>query len=149
MLHSNQSKFHLTIANAYETVSFNSTTNLDAVDNHLEPSQLSLLAKRRNAIVKNSVLNRLRRKELKKEKEHLNKTLMLLFVCFLLFSAELPNAIFIFITVFNSIMYFSYLLPTKDFLEALTLITSAINFLVYSFMSKTFRKQFKSFYKKT
>ena len=82
------------------------------------------------------------KKELIKERNHMKKTLMLLLVCTLLFVAELPNATLLFVSVFDKYVYFTFYLPLSDLLDAFILTTSSINFLVYCFMSVTFRQQF-------
>jgi hypothetical protein len=79
---------------------------------------------------------------LKKNLEHIKKTIMLLFVCCLVFLAELPHTILKFISVLNIDFYFSFYMNVVDYLDFLVLITYPLNFLVYCLMSKLFRRQF-------
>ena len=79
---------------------------------------------------------------LKKNLEHIKKTIMLLFVCCLVFLAELPHTILKFISVLNIDFYFSFYMYVVDYLDFLVLITYPLNFLVYCLMSKLFRRQF-------
>ena len=79
---------------------------------------------------------------LKKNLEHLKKTIMLLFVCCLVFLAELPHTILKFISILNIDFYFSFYMYVVDYLDFLVLITYPLNFLVYCLMSKLFRRQF-------
>jgi hypothetical protein len=90
-----------------------------------------------------------RKNNFKKSKQDpFNKTLMLLLVCFLLLAVELPHSFLLFISVFENYLYIVYYLPLKEFLDLLAMTTYLFNFIIYCFMSKLFRKQFVSFYRK-
>lgn len=87
-------------------------------------------------------------KSFNKEKEHLKKTVMLLLVCILLLIAELPHAIFMFISIFNKYVHENIYILFGDMFDALVLVTFMINFLIYCFMSESFRKEFFAFLKR-
>jgi hypothetical protein len=74
--------------------------------------------------------------------EHKQKTLMLLFVCLLLFIAELPQAFLLLCSIFSDYIYLTIYKPLGDLLDVLVLITYPINFFIYCSMSKLFRNEF-------
>jgi hypothetical protein len=80
--------------------------------------------------------------------EHKQKTLMLLFVCLLLFIAELPQAFLLLCSIFSDYIYLTIYKPLGDLLDVLVLITYPINFFIYCSMSKLFRNEFFYFLNK-
>lgn len=77
------------------------------------------------------------------KQQHVQKTFMLMLVCLLLFVAELPQALLMFISVLNRKFYYTIYKPLGDLLDILVLLTYSINFIVYCLMSNIFRKEFR------
>lgn len=90
-------------------------------------------------------------KRVPKETDHIRTTIMLIIVCGLFFIAEIPQAILLFISIFDFDFYFNVYKPLGDLLDILVLINYSISFLLYCSMSQAFRDTvrslFKSFFK--
>ncbi len=105
----------------------------------------------KNKVKTTTDLSKTREKKIftkKSDRDSFKKTFMLILVCSLLLLVELPHSVFLFISVFENYLYVVYYLPLKEFLNFLLMIAYLFNFLIYCFMSKLFRNQFISFYRK-
>ena len=75
--------------------------------------------------------------------ENLRTTLMLVFVCALFLLAEFPQCILIFLSIIMSESFYSDVyLPLGDLMDIIALVNNSINFIIYCFMSKSFRDTF-------
>jgi hypothetical protein len=73
---------------------------------------------------------------------------MLLIVCILFLITEFPQAILIFVSIFDSNFYNFVYKPLGDLMDVLVLINNSINFILYCTMSNEFRKVILNFFKK-
>ncbi len=73
---------------------------------------------------------------------------MLLIVCSLFLITEFPQAILIFVSIFDANFYNSVYKPLGDLMDVLVLINNSINFILYCTMSNEFRQVIYSYFKK-
>ena len=73
---------------------------------------------------------------------------MLLIVCSLFLITEFPQAILIFISIFDANFYNSVYKPLGDLMDVLVLINNSINFILYCTMSNEFRQVIYNYFKK-
>ena len=86
--------------------------------------------------------------KVKKINERVDTTKMLLIVCILFLITEFPQAILIFVSIFDSNFYNYVYKPLGDLMDVLVLINNSINFILYCTMSNEFRKVILNFFKK-
>ena len=111
-------------------------------DNHLKSTHID------NESGHSKATKRLEGSSLHKEIDHNRTTLMLLIVCILFLMAEIPQAVLMFISIFNQDFYYDVYKPLGDLMDIFVLINYSINFLLYCAMSKDFRKTFSCYLKK-
>lgn len=85
-------------------------------------------------------------KRLRRRKENLRATLMLITVCILFLVSEFPQFVLIILSLINDGFYRNLYVPLGDLIDIIVLTNSSINFLLYCSMSKTFRKTFCSYF---
>jgi hypothetical protein len=86
--------------------------------------------------------------KVKKINERVDTTKMLLIVCILFLITEFPQAILIFVSIFDSNFYNFVYKPLGDLMDVLVLINNSINFILYCTMSNEFRQVILNFFKK-
>ena len=111
--------------NSEENIELNIVDNLNK-DKRVEISKMSIKTDNRN----------------RNEIDNLRATLLLIAVCTLFFIAEFPQAILLFISIFNQEFYFNVYKPLGDLMDILVLINYSISFLLYCIMSREFRNNF-------
>ncbi len=77
--------------------------------------------------------------------KELNQTrisIMLVVICILVLVAELPQAVLIFISIFNNKFYLYVYKPLGDLMDICVIVNYSINFILYCSMSSVFRKHF-------
>lgn len=82
-----------------------------------------------------------------KETDHIRSSLMLAIVLILFFIAEFPQAILLFISIFNHNVYLDIYKPLGDVMDVLVLINYSICFTLYCSMGREFRESFYSYFK--
>lgn len=83
-----------------------------------------------------------------KKNENLRATFMLILVCAFFLVSEFPQFVLIIFSLLDQQFYENIYIPLGDLLEVIVLFFSMINFLLYCFMSKSFRSNFLSYFKK-
>ena len=86
--------------------------------------------------------NQGKREESDRHGEHNRTTRMLLAVVVLFLVTELPQGILTIISLLKPKFYFDVYLPLGDLLDIMALCNNAINFVLYSTMSRQFRETF-------
>ena len=84
--------------------------------------------------------------KVKKINERVDTTKMLLIVCILFLITEFPQAILIFVSIFDSNFYNFVYKPLGDLMDVLVLINNSINFILYCTMSNEFRQVILNFF---
>ena len=98
--------------------------------------------------VTKSELKQLKTNSTNNSNDKFDTNTMLLIVCSLFLITEFPQAILIFISIFDANFYNSVYKPLGDLMDVLVLINNSINFILYCTMSNEFRKVILNFFKK-
>jgi hypothetical protein len=75
-------------------------------------------------------------------REHLRTTLMLVIVCIFFLVAELPQSILLAVSIIFPSTYDNVYSPLGDVMDITVLFFNSLNFILYSVMSRAFRKTF-------
>ena len=81
-----------------------------------------------------------------KIKEYNRTTIMLVLVCFLFFITEFPQGVLAFLSIIfeSKNFYENVYVKLGDMMDIITLLNSAVNFILYCLMSHVFRETFKN-----
>jgi hypothetical protein len=84
-------------------------------------------------------------KESEKSREHTRTNIMLVMVCVIFFLTEFPQGIIAILSIIleSTNFHTEVYMKLGDFMDMLSLINNAINFILYCLMSRTFRRTFK------